>query len=496
MLSSPAVSNNLEDLLPSERSQFNSGSAPSPSYPVTTTTQQPQSTSNPSSRTGSRNDLFFTTTPQISRQTTPEPRDATPPPPLPLANASPSTPAIRISRPTTLNLATPTRTSSFYDLLPVIPTSPLRIDFASANEYMTIDHVSPIQEAFDDSNDPLLDRHRSPRLRLSPQNDFQLGEGRHASVYMASLIPLTDGGGKGEDDVEVETGKEVEGAKWKVCAAKRLLPDRESQAAGLGEAFMLSKLASTPSAETANEEGAEFILKLYGIKDERDGVESVPSLGGKRISKSSGVSLSRRSLPATSICPTSLRPPLGRVSSSAFPTLSTVAATPGSSPHLADNRELPSPPEPPVELSRTSAIARRDRRPRYSEPPLPTITTHTDGSGSTPVWPIRRKSIVTLASSPPNPSPASLSPTSPAFQPLPPASRIILLLEYCPFGHLLSFLKNYPERVGERRWIEWAIQLAKALALVHERGILHADIKPQNILVSLPSSSSFQNFEH
>lgn len=138
----------------------------------------------------------------------------------------------------------------------MIPASPLRIDFALASDYVNngmLDHVSPIEEAFGDSDDPVLDSRLSPRLRLSVKREFGLGEGRHASVFMASFIPLRPKAANGE-----ENGGTRE--KWHLCAAKRLLPDSESQIAGLGEAFILSKLAGM------SEEGAEFILKLYGVR--------------------------------------------------------------------------------------------------------------------------------------------------------------------------------------------------------------------------------------
>jgi serine/threonine protein kinase len=37
--------------------------------------------------------------------------------------------------------------------------------------------------------------------------------------------------------------------------------------------------------------------------------------------------------------------------------------------------------------------------------------------------------------------------------------------------------------MGRKRWLDWAKQLVAAVAWSHERGVLHSDIKPQNVLV-------------
>ena len=78
----------------------------------------------------------------------------------------------------------------------------------------------------------------SLQLRLS---NNQLGNGRHATVHLSSYRL---------NDQE----------SWKLCAAKRLSADKESQVAGLNEAAMLSKLSNCPE-----------ILYLLGLKDERHG---------------------------------------------------------------------------------------------------------------------------------------------------------------------------------------------------------------------------------
>jgi serine/threonine protein kinase len=37
--------------------------------------------------------------------------------------------------------------------------------------------------------------------------------------------------------------------------------------------------------------------------------------------------------------------------------------------------------------------------------------------------------------------------------------------------------------MNRKRWLQWSRELVAAVALCHDRGVLHADIKPQNIMV-------------
>lgn len=332
------------------------------------------------------------------------------------------------------------------------------------------------------SDNPVLDLRQSPRLRLVPAREYLLGEGRHANVYLASFLPRPSS---------------LLPPAWTLCAAKRIFPDRESQLAALGEAFILSKLSAQmppfPSDSLA-ERGSQFILGLHGVKDERDGVEMVgeedyatrrkkawedaSAAGGLGLGRPSNWTSStdlrvcsdmsaisaaaklphRRSLRRQhSFTPSDLSPLLGSPSidkGSEF-----FASFPQGSP---EDPYTPHPrPQQLVELQRSS----RRKGPRHSEP--------------SPAPP--RPDLLAVEDHRQVPSSSTVKPP-----PLIPddSPRMILLLEYCPLGHTLSFAKMYPERMGKRRWIEWARQLVSAVAWAHERGVLHADIKPQNVLVS------------
>ena len=62
--------------------------------------------------------------------------------------------------------------------------------------------------------------------------------------------------------------------------------------------------------------------------------------------------------------------------------------------------------------------------------------------------------------------------------------RTVLVLED-PGGVLLSGLLNQPMEVG--RFLRLAVGVAAAVGKAHQRGLIHKDIKPANILVDQPA---------
>ena len=67
---------------------------------------------------------------------------------------------------------------------------------------------------------------------------------------------------------------------------------------------------------------------------------------------------------------------------------------------------------------------------------------------------------------------------------IPTTARLILLLEHAPLGTMCRLLQSSPDLVGRAMWERWASQCFEALSWVHAKGIIHADVKPGNILVS------------
>lgn len=396
-------------------------------------------------------------------------------------------------------------TSHFFDLSlsPTHPTFPTPRPVSIAPEVAS--RGEQLAAGAGTSTNPILDSRQSPRLRMIPTRDYMLGEGRHASVYLCSYAPAN----------ETE-----EPTQWNLCAAKRILPDRSSQVLGLGEAFLLAKLA-TPFApalrgsKSYGERGAKHILRLYGVKDERDGVETYedgifkrrkqdyrPSLSTARNSLSIGLGLPSQ---APSSHPRSVSeaaqqesgrvPPLRRQGSFNSRKSFTSLEPPVGSPSLGEGEDLArfgdlstsAQPAAFAGSGRNEMVRREKTGPRHSAPPPPrTVVPESpeldsgqwSTSGLEPTSNGARGSSTRIAS--------SSHSTIGTAQETAVAPRIVLILEYCHFGSLLSFVRLYPERMGRRRWLDWSIQLCVAVAYCHERGLLHADIKPQNVLVCAP----------
>jgi len=81
-------------------------------------------------------------------------------------------------------------------------------------------------------------------IRVFLERAFKLGEGRSSEVYLGAYAPRSHD----------QTTKSV---SWQLCAVKRLQVDRESQLAGLEEAFALRRLGHH-----------EHIVRLLGVLDE------------------------------------------------------------------------------------------------------------------------------------------------------------------------------------------------------------------------------------
>lgn len=56
-----------------------------------------------------------------------------------------------------------------------------------------------------------------------------------------------------------------------------------------------------------------------------------------------------------------------------------------------------------------------------------------------------------------------------------------IILEYMPNGNLRRFLGSHPAPIYQR--LQWIVDAIEAVRLVHDHGVIHADIKPENFLV-------------
>ena len=59
----------------------------------------------------------------------------------------------------------------------------------------------------------------------------------------------------------------------------------------------------------------------------------------------------------------------------------------------------------------------------------------------------------------------------------------LLLVGYVSQGNVETFIKRFPGRVGSDLWMKWFKQGLQALARIHQRGVIHCDIKPSNLLL-------------
>ncbi|BGO92344.1 hypothetical protein NBRC10512_002021 [Rhodotorula toruloides] len=352
---------------------------------------------------------------------------------------------------------------SFSSIVPPSPPSPSHSSSYSFPSSFANDESGTLPPTAGHSSNPLLDTRRAPPLRLSPTPLYSLGEGRHATVYLASFVPQARDG-------QVRAEK-----RRRLCAAKRLLPDRESQVSGLGEAFILAKLSQADSNSVAAT-GSQYILGLYGVRDERDGIDPPASL----LASPSSASASRR---------TSQRWSYGGATGcgSGSGTLSPLGKETfayGTDDAEATSREDKRRSLPLQERPKKGKARHSDMMPGSSTPSgRLSLLSH---ALEPPLTSTRRRTTFGGGPATTSTTPSQSPPTSLAPSPLPhPASpRIDLLLEYCPFGHILQFARSHPERIGKRRWFEWALQISSAVAWAHEKGVLHADLKPQNVMVA------------
>ena len=72
---------------------------------------------------------------------------------------------------------------------------------------------------------------------------------------------------------------------------------------------------------------------------------------------------------------------------------------------------------------------------------------------------------------------------------------LCLVMEYADSGDLGSRIAANRERpFGEEQVLQWLVQLALALHHVHERGVLHRDLKTQNVFLTAAGHAKLGDF--
>jgi serine/threonine protein kinase len=406
----------------------------------------------------------------------------------------------------------------------------------SSHHHSTLFHPRPPQTPPIDS-EPLSPLHQSPSLpatmtmsdnwslppppesddialRLNARSMYLLGEGRYATVFLASYkkeqrsggrrkerrtdnpnpfagyghsarsardhgpagnsiastIPSEGGGEQGAtSNSEMGTGLEMEvnqdgngytNGSWRLCAAKRMAPDRQSQTMGLREAFFLNRLSSTAAITPSSTRPARLDPGLPGV-----------GMAGRRDIRSRAVSPLRDGFPrrsSSAVNPSNEKKrenghvyviKLIAVKEDTPPRTTTTSSGSGSG-HARSVSDAVQEGSRGLVRQRSSTMMNRSRDEKLDND----------------------QPINTLNSFPSLPSLAKAAKAE--IETAPALSRLVLVLEHAPLGTMDRFLRTSPDLVGKRLWQRWAVQTTDALHWVHGKGIVHADIKAGNLLVS------------
>lgn len=67
-----------------------------------------------------------------------------------------------------------------------------------------------------------------------------------------------------------------------------------------------------------------------------------------------------------------------------------------------------------------------------------------------------------------------------------PTNQLCLVMTFCPGGDMHGFVQDHKKRnkrVAEEQIVQWLLQLTLALEYIHERHIIHRDLKTQNVFL-------------
>lgn len=97
--------------------------------------------------------------------------------------------------------------------------------------------------------------------------------------------------------------------------------------------------------------------------------------------------------------------------------------------------------------------------------------------------------MCTTPSSPPTPGElAQLILISPLVSSLFPIYRVVhIVMHYCESGSLASVISSAKKTktfIAEAQILKWVVQLTLALHFLHERNVLHRDLKPMNVMLT------------
>ncbi|KIS01489.1 serine/threonine protein kinase [Cryptococcus deuterogattii 2001/935-1] len=339
------------------------------------------------------------------------------------------------------------------------------------------DWIPPLPPAADDI-----------KLRLVPSSTYFLGEGRYAKVYLAAykrkqksklkgkrggesllgragLAHHIVGGGAEEKKQVNEDGDGLVGGDWRLCAVKRLAPDRESQTMGLREAFFLNRLMATTASPSSGQGDRPVAFpkssgRARAVSPLRDSFGQTPESTPSRKSRTTNGSVYITKLIAVK------EDGEGSSQSLSHPAHARSASDAIKSQKTKTSNGTPT----------------RQRSSTMLPPHSPTTTAPVDRVAAQVSVGCAKPDIIANMSS--FPSFPSLAQAIRQEYAAPSLSRLVLVLEHAPLGTLDRLLRTSPQLVGKKLWGRWAREGTEALEWVHGKGVVHADIKPGNLLLT------------
>ncbi|WVO17802.1 hypothetical protein L204_105500 [Cryptococcus depauperatus] len=334
------------------------------------------------------------------------------------------------------------------------------------------DHYSPLHQspklppAKGDWMPPLPSFANDISLRCLPRDKrCFLGEGRYARVQLAAYKQLNKTNGEGgmlgrvlpgmgmKEDLDGkrkinQEGDGLEDGSWRLCAVKRLAGDRESQTMGLREAFFLNRLMVN---ESANHERNQIKPKQRAASPLRE-------------------------------APNQPTPPYTPESHSKRKHKRSVYIT-----RLIAVKEDPDPQLPISHLRSSSDTYGRKRESltrQRSSSMLPAHSPPTSIKNDVVNKLSRDNSKPDAANMPSFPSHPSLVQAMRQEMATPSLSQLVLVFEFAHLGTMDRFLRDSPQLIGKKIWSRWARESCEALEWVHRKRIVHADVKPGNLLLT------------
>ena len=78
-----------------------------------------------------------------------------------------------------------------------------------------------------------------------------------------------------------------------------------------------------------------------------------------------------------------------------------------------------------------------------------------------------------------------------------PTNQLCLVMTFCPGGDMHGFVQDHKKRnkrVAEEQIVQWLLQLTLALEYIHDRHIIHRDLKTQNVFIGRDGSLRLGDF--